>query len=264
MARQGARTARAEPQPPQGLPPESRPVGQLIAETIKLYGRRFWPVLALGVPLALRDQLAFGHSIAFDTLLLWAASPVLAVTFAAACALAAGARPSRRAWLIAVAVGVAVFFPFPALRVFYVVPGVAWLALVGWAVPAALLEGRGFRAALRRGAELGRADYIHALGGLAALVVVYGVASNALVVLLRTQSDQAARGALLLADLVISPIVFLGSGLLYFDQAARVVHSTGPRRRRSRDADLPAAVQPDAAGRADAEIEPRPAAPGQQ
>ena len=31
-----------EPLPPP-LPPETRTVGQLVAETLKLYGRHFWP-----------------------------------------------------------------------------------------------------------------------------------------------------------------------------------------------------------------------------
>ena len=34
---------------PPPLPPETRTVGQLVAEALKLYGARFWPALALGV-----------------------------------------------------------------------------------------------------------------------------------------------------------------------------------------------------------------------
>ena len=34
---------------PPPLPPETRTVGQLVAETIRLYGSRFLPVLALGL-----------------------------------------------------------------------------------------------------------------------------------------------------------------------------------------------------------------------
>ena len=41
-------------------------------------------------------------------------------------------------------------------------PGIAWFALVGLAVPAAMTEDLGVRAALRRGLELGRADFAHA------------------------------------------------------------------------------------------------------
>src|SRR2546429_9309683 len=41
---------RREPQPvPPPLPPATRTVGQLVAETIRLYGSRFWRSLALGI-----------------------------------------------------------------------------------------------------------------------------------------------------------------------------------------------------------------------
>ena len=38
---------RAQLPPP--LPPETRTVGQLVAESLKLYAARFWPSLALGI-----------------------------------------------------------------------------------------------------------------------------------------------------------------------------------------------------------------------
>jgi len=38
---------------PAPLPPETRTVGQLVAEAVKLYGARFWPSLALGIGPAL-------------------------------------------------------------------------------------------------------------------------------------------------------------------------------------------------------------------
>src|SRR5437763_1033943 len=114
------------------------------------------------------------------------------------------------------------FADMAPLAVLVLVPGLAWLALAGLAVPAALLERRGFRASLAQGIELGRADFAHALGSLAALVVVYGLSATALVQLLRAQGNQAERIALFLSDVVLSPLVFLGGALLYFDQAARL------------------------------------------
>ena len=258
-ARRGRRTEEL----PAPLPPETRTVGQLVAETIRLYGQRFWRVLPLGLGIAALDEVAFGHNLNVATLLLWAFAPLLTLCFAAASAIAADVRPTVRSALTALAVGLVVFAPFPVLEALYLLPGLAWLAFFGLAVPAALHERLGLRDALRRGLELARADYVHALGGLAALTLVYGISATALVALLRTQGAQAARIALLLADVVLSPLVFLGGALLYFDQAARVVDSARPRPRRSGDADLRAAVEPDAAGRSDAEVESRPAAGGQ-
>jgi hypothetical protein len=43
-----------------------------------------------------------------------------------------------------------------------------------------------------------------------------------LVVLLHGQADETMRVAIFLADLVLAPLLLLGTALLYFDQAARV------------------------------------------
>jgi hypothetical protein len=40
--------------------------------------------------------------------------------------------------------------------------------------------------------------------------------------LLHTQGNQTERVAVVLADLVLSPLLFIGAALLYVDQAARV------------------------------------------
>src|SRR2546423_1896135 len=47
MARKG-RAPRTLGKLPPPLPPETRTVGQLVAESIRLYGRRFWQTLARG------------------------------------------------------------------------------------------------------------------------------------------------------------------------------------------------------------------------
>ncbi len=73
--------------------------------------------------------------------------------------------------------------------------------------------------------RLARADYIHALGSLATLVIVFVLTRLVLVVLLHGQADTTARIAAFLADLVISPLILVGAALLYFDQAARVRYS---------------------------------------
>ncbi len=89
-----------------------------------------------------------------------AAAPLLAGAYVWACALVLGVAATRAAVLLALLVDV----PFPLLRAIYILPAVAGFALIGLAVPAALLAPTHARAALSRGIELGRADYVHALG----------------------------------------------------------------------------------------------------
>ncbi len=53
-----------------------------------------------------------------------------------------------------------------------------------------------------------------------------------LALLLRDTGDQTERVAIFLADLILAPLLFLGSALLYFDQAARL-ESRGRKRKES-------------------------------
>jgi hypothetical protein len=249
------------PELPPPLPPERRTVGQLIAESLRFYGSRFWQVLPLGLPIAALDQVP-AHRWAAHAIALAAAAPVLTATYCVAVAQLEGLRPGRRAALVALAAGTLVFLPAAVLSGWFDLLAVAWLALFGLCVPAVLVERLGFGAALGRARRLAAADYVHALGSLAALAICYFVVRQALVVFLKTEGDAAERAAGFLADLVLSPLLFVGAAFLYRDQAARVVHSRRPRRR-SRDADLHPALDPLDPGRADPEVEPRPAAGGQ-
>ena len=211
-----------EPLPPP-LPPETRTVGQLVAETINLYRRRFWASLALGLgPAAAAVGLAAipgWWALAFALtvwVLLMTASYVRAVT------IAVDEPIEWRAIWTGFAVGCVVLLPAPLLLSLFVLPAIIWLGVVGLAVPAALAERRGFRDSLRRGFELGRADPVHAIGGLATLVIVFAVIRIMLVLLLRSGSEVAERSAAFLGDLVLSPVLFVGSAILYLDQAARL------------------------------------------
>jgi hypothetical protein len=241
------------PELPPPLPPGERTVGQLVAETIRAYGNDFWRALPLGLPLALADQVGARRTgaPAVQFLVFWAALPLFVAGYLWACRLVLAARPNR----VAVAVAVLIWLPFPALRALYVLPGLAWLAFTGLSVPAAMVERLGFRDALVRGRKLGLADYAHALGSLAALVLVVVVAESVLSVLLHSQGDNEQRVAVFISDLLLGPLLFLGGALLYRDQAARV-GSLRSIRRRSRDADLHPPVDADAAGHSDPQVEP--------
>ena len=243
---------------PPPLPPETRTVGQLVAEALRLYGARFWPSLALGIGPALLGIAAAELDDPARAIVVLGAGPlVLAASYAGAVALV---RPIHRGRyvVVALAAGVIAFLPLWASRL-WPLPGsylvaLAWLALFGLAVPAALVERRGFVDAIGRGIELGRADYVHAVGSLATLVITIFLTGLVLLFALRELSDQAVRVAAFLAILVLAPVFVLGAALLYVDQAARVESGTRPRRKR--DADLHPAVEPDAAGSSDAEVEP--------
>jgi len=238
---------------PPPLPPETRTVGQLVAETLRLYGDRFWPAIVLGLPLATIDQLALGRSRETTAVLLFAAAPAMTLAYGAASLLVARRRASWRAWGLALVVGSIVFLPASLLSGFFWLAAVAWLGFVGLAVPVAMLERRGFVGTMRRGRQLGVADYVHAVGSLATLAIVFFLGRFGLGFLLRSQGDNTLRTAIFLADLVLSPLLFLGAALLYFDQAARVESNSRPRRRSH--ADVRAAEHADAARRPDAEVE---------
>jgi hypothetical protein len=216
---------------PPPLPPETRTVGQVIAEALKLYGSRFLPALALGLPLAIADQLtglALGGRFNVDdvaveeqVLVYLALAPVFAAAYAAASAVVAQTRPDAATYVRAVAVGTLLFVPAALLIPWFSIAAVLWLALVGLAVPIVIVERKRSFEAVRRGVRLARADYVHVAGGIAALVIVFWVAWAMLVLLLRSQADNTVRIAVFLADVVLSPVIFLGAALLYFDQEAR-------------------------------------------
>ncbi len=208
-----------QPLPPP-LPPETRTVGQLVAETLRLYGSRFWPSLALGLGPAIVAQLVVDRSrwewfVGFGV-----AGPILFTAAYVGGALIAGPRRGRIE--TAFAAGVLAFMPVVVLVQLYVLPALAWLALVGLAVPAALYEGCGLRASFARAVQLARADFVHALGSLATLVITVFLTHAVLSFLLHGTGGAGGRVAEFLADLVLSPLLFLGAALLYFDQAARV------------------------------------------
>jgi hypothetical protein len=207
---------------PPPLPPETRTVGQLVAEAIRLYGHSFRRALPLGVPVAVADVISVERSIAARVLVLLVAAPAFTVAYAWASALAADVRPRRSTWLRAFALGTLVFLPAAVFFPWFAILSVAWLALVGLVVPVIVIEDRPPRAAVRRAVELCRGDYVHALGSLATLVVVFFLTRVVMGFLLREQADTAVRVAVFLADLVVSPLLFLGAALLYVDQAARV------------------------------------------
>ena len=207
---------------PPPLPPETRTVGQLVAESVKLYGENVWLSLLLGVSLVAINQVSAGRDTVIQVLVLAAGAPLMSASYAGAAAIVGKVKPRRVDVLRAIVVGSAVFVPAAFLSLLFVLPAIAWLALVGLVVPVLVLERPGIRSAFRRAIQLARADYPHALGSLATLVILFALVKLTLALLLRDLGDSGERAALGLADLVVSPLLFLGAALLYVDQAARV------------------------------------------
>lgn len=220
MAR--ARTRVAAQPLPAPLPPERRTVGQLVAESIRLYGRRFWAALPLGLVLAIADALGPEAPRGSRMLVLVAFAPLFTLAYARATTLVLDIAPPLRAWAAAVAVGTVVFLPAAVLFPWFAIAAVAWLAFVGLVVPVTLAERLGFAESFLRAVRLARADYVHALGSLATLVILFGVTRLLLALVLNAQADNTVRAAVAISDLVLSPLLFLGSAMLYVDQAARL------------------------------------------
>jgi hypothetical protein len=240
-----------------------------VAESVRLYGARFWASVSLGVgPAAVALMLVSLPDALVWTLLPTVGTAIWALAYIGACRI--GLDVEARNFRVAFAAGCIAFLPLVVQRIL-VVPGfdlvtLAYFAFVGLAVPAALVEGLSLRDALRRGTQLARADYVHALGSLATLVITTFLTGLVLFFLLRGVGDQAVRVAAFLALLVLSPLFLLGAALLHVDQSARIergaaesapgVVDSGPQTRRTRDADVHPALEPDGAGRPDAEGEP--------
>ena len=240
---------------PPPLPPGTRTIGQLVSETIRFYGRHFWRSLLLGLgPAAVTVA---GYYTGFHP---WLAAVVVGwVAFASAsylgaCVLVAGERPPRPVLLRAFTAACLVALPILA--------GFLWLAPLGLAVPAIVNERLALRRGLRRGLELARADFVHAIGSLATLLLVVFLTQVLLTALLHGASKQSVHISAFLASLVLQPILFLGAAMLYDDQAARSESLKREREdrvglsrnRRRPDADLSHADDADPSGSADAPV----------
>lgn len=217
-----------------------------MGEALRLYGRRLWAALLLGVPptaagVVLASASESGTSRQANlVLVLGVGAPALGASFVAASVVAAGRRPPARTLLVALVAGILVLLPVPFLATLLVLPAVAWFALFGLAVPAIVVEGLGLGAGLGRAVQLARADYAHALGSLAAAVIVAVVSAGALQFLLVQFGDTAGGAAAFIAVLLLAPLFLLSAAILYFDQAARVRAAptreglTAPRPRRAK------------------------------
>jgi len=207
---------------PVALPPAERTVGQLVGESVRFYGDNFWPSLALGVPPAV-VAVVF-REVSREVQLVLAptvAGALVSAAYVAACVLVLDRRPARARLAATWLTGWLVFAPAPFLVLGFVVPGLLWLTALGLVVPVLVVESVGIRAAFARAWTLARADFVHAIGTLFTLAVLVLLSQSVLVLVLRGFGGSGITVALFLASVVLSPLLFIGTALLYVDQAAR-------------------------------------------
>lgn len=212
----------AEPRPA-ALPPAERTIGQLVAESIHFYGEHFWECLVLGIPPAV-IAVVFANVPRIYVLILapTLSGALITAAYVWACAVVFDVRPPRQRLIAAWLLGWLVFAPAPFLVLAFVLPGLLWLAALGLVVPVIVCEEVPAGSALSRAWRLARADYVHALGSLFTLGIVVVLSQSVLVFVLRGFGDAAGSVSLFLSSVVLSPLLFIGTALLYVDQAARV------------------------------------------
>ena len=226
-------------------PPERPlPLGEVIAETIRIYGERPRAALGLGAVIggafllarvvpALLEVLVI--SLAFTAVYGAAARIVSGDSFAEAWAQVGVRAPV----LLVLTFVVAVPFALAVGYLFLLVLAVFWLALSGFSIPAAMLERDANREgvfgriayALDRSLRLARAEYLHAAGIVAALVIAYVLLSVLIGLALVGFADNGRIVAAALVQLVLAPLFFLGLSVLYYEQRARAAVSS-PREAR--------------------------------
>jgi hypothetical protein len=219
-------------------------LGELLAETVRLYSNRFAASIGLGAPIA----GAFLATLALPPVVnIFVVAVAFTATYAAAARVASG-DGFVEAWaqtglrlptLLLLSVVVAVPFALAVGQLFLLILAVAWLAFTGFSIPVAVLEhdpeatswfGR-LSFALSRSARLARAEYLHAAGIVAALVVIVILLGIPLAVALSGVAESGREAAAALTQLVLAPFFFLGLSVLYFEQKARALSS--PREQRT-------------------------------
>lgn len=223
------------------MTPPERPLalGELLSETVRIYTQR--PRAAVGLGLVegvayllaaltpdLLDVVVIG--LAFTAILAAAARLVSGDTFAEAWSQVGLRSPTLVVLTFVVAIPAVIALTY----LFLFVVGALWIALMGFSIPAAMLERDPevrntfdrIAHSLLRSIQLARAEYLHALGVVAALVMIYLVLGIALGAGLVGFADNGRVIAAALVQVVLAPFFFLGLSVLYFEQRARAAVSS--------------------------------------
>ena len=219
-------------------------LGEILAETVRLYGERFAAALGLGLPIAGVFLVTLVTPALLNIALLALA---FTATYAAAARVAAG-DGLFEAWaqaglrlptLLVLSIVVAVPFALGVSQLYLLIPSVAWLAFTGFSIPVAVLETDPSAKSwfdrlsftLYRSTSLVRVESLHVVGVIAAFVIVEIVLGIPLAAGLAGFGDNGREIAIALTQAILAPLFFLGLSVLYFEQNARALSS--PREQRT-------------------------------
>ncbi|HEX2110509.1 MAG TPA: hypothetical protein VHF67_03050 [Gaiellaceae bacterium] len=216
------------------------PLGEVLAETVRFYGERFWAAAGLGAVVvgAFALVVLVGGGVQGIAILAVTFTAVYAASarlvggdaFGDAWAQTAGRVPVLLVLAVVVCVPLALGMSGDPILILF---SAFWLAFAGFAVPVAVLEqseaGQSWLQrlghAMSRSLELARASYVHAAGVVAALLVIYHLLGLVLAQALSGFAENVGLGGFLLTQLVLAPFFFLGLAVLYFEQNARALSS---------------------------------------
>ena len=233
--------------------PPGRPLalGEVLAETSRIYRERLWAAFGLGAIVA----VVFTVAGALPDL---AAVPLLAVLFTVGYAVAqrlTAGDPLSRVWrrvganvIVLAVLTLIVSIPF-ALGVFiraadplaglvFILFAVCWLVFLGFSIPASVDDTGGearpgrfdsLAGSLQRSIELARTEFFHAVGVVAALLVIYGLIGPFMAAALVGFAENSVSVAFTLSQVVLAPFFFLGLAVLYAEQKARSALREQPR-----------------------------------
>ena len=225
------------------MTPPDRPLslGELLSEAIRIYSQRPWAAIGIGLVTGGAYLLA---ALTPDLLDVLVVALAFTASYGAASRLVSG-DTFPEAWaqvgvrapvLLVITFVVAVPAVIALTYLFLLILGALWLALMGFSVPVAMLERDPdvrnpfdrIAYSLLRSIRLARAEYLHALGVIAALIMIYLVLGIGLGGALVGFADNGRLIATSLVQVVLAPFFFLGLSILYFEQRARAAVSSRP------------------------------------
>lgn len=225
------------------MSPPDRPLrlGELLAETVRIYGERPLAALGLGAVYAGTLLVAGGLNVG----VYYVVAPVMFVVASGVATRLVAGDSFREGWAqvlfrlpVVIVLALVVGLPFALagfLSLFFILVAV-WLGVTAFAVPVAVVERDGAPSSwfgslaysLERTLVLARVDYLHAVGVVAALLILNLLVGILLGTLLVGFADNGEVVAAALVQLVLSPFFFLGLAVLYYEQRARAAVSSRP------------------------------------